>query len=64
MNFEPAGLRLAVDFAGPEHVVMGSDYPHMIGSLEKTKSSIAAMELSAEAEALVQGGNAAGLLGL
>ncbi len=64
VNFNPACLRLAVDFAGPDHVVMGSDYPHMIGSLEKTKSSIAAMELSAEAEALVQGGNAAGLLGL
>ena len=64
VNFDPACLQLAVDFAGPDHVVMGSDYPHKIGSLEKMKSSIVALGLSAEDEALVRGVNAAGLLGL
>ena len=64
VNFDPACLKLALDFAGADHVVAGSDYPHMIGSLDKMKSSIAELGLSPEDEARVHGGNAAELLGL
>jgi aminocarboxymuconate-semialdehyde decarboxylase len=32
VNFDPASVRLALDFAG-DHVVPGSDYPHRIGSI-------------------------------
>lgn len=64
VNFDPACLRLALDFAGPDHLVAGSDYPHMIGSLAKMKSSIASMGLSGEDEAKVLGGNAHRILGL
>lgn len=64
VNFDPACLRLALDFAGPDHLVAGSDYPHMIGSLAKMKSSIASMGLSGEDEAKVLGGNARRILGL
>ncbi len=64
VNFDPACLQLALNFAGADHVVAGSDYPHMIGSLEKMQSSIAQLELSSEDEARVHGGNAAELLGL
>ena len=64
VNFDPACLKLALDFAGADHVIAGSDYPHMIGSLEKMKSAIAQLGLSPEDEARVHSGNAAGLLGL
>ena len=64
VNFDPACLQLALDFAGADHVIAGSDYPHMIGSLEKMKSSIAQLGLSSEDEANVHGGNTAALLGL
>jgi aminocarboxymuconate-semialdehyde decarboxylase len=64
VNFDPACLKLALDFAGADHVIAGSDYPHMIGSLEKMKSSISELGLSPEDEARVHSGNAAGLLGL
>jgi aminocarboxymuconate-semialdehyde decarboxylase len=64
VNFDPACLKLALDFAGADHVIAGSDYPHMIGSLEKMKSAISQLGLSPEDEARVQSGNAAGLLGL
>jgi predicted TIM-barrel fold metal-dependent hydrolase len=41
----------------------GSDYPHMIGSIEGL-SSIREPKLPAADESRIMGGNAAGLLGL
>lgn len=64
VNFDPACLRLAIDFAGADHILAGSDYPHMIGSLSKMKSSLAALGLAEDALRAVQGGNAARVLGL
>ncbi len=64
VNFDPAALRLAIDFAGPDHILAGSDYPHQIGSLEKMRSSIQALGLPAADEAGILGGNARQLLGL
>ena len=64
VNFDPTCLRLAIEFAGSDHIVAGSDYPHMIGSLERMKSSIAGLGLSAEDRARIEGGNAARILGL
>lgn len=64
VNFDPACLKLALDFAGAGRIVAGSDYPHMIGSLGKMKSSISALGLSMEKEEAVMSGNARGLLGL
>ena len=64
VNFDPKALQLAIDFAGADHIVAGSDYPHMIGSLEKMVSSIEKLELSDDARRKILGGNAEGLLGL
>ena len=64
VNFDPACLRLAIDFAGVDHIVAGSDYPHMIGSLDRMKASIGELGLSPQDEARVLGQNAKELLGL
>lgn len=64
VNFDSACLKLALGFAGANRVVAGSDYPHMIGSLEKMKSSISDLGLSAEDKEAVTSGNAQELLGL
>jgi len=64
VNFDPAALQLAIDFAGIDHLVAGSDYPHMIGSLEKMLSSIEKLDLNETDRAKVLGGNATELLGL
>jgi aminocarboxymuconate-semialdehyde decarboxylase len=63
VNFDPAALRLAIEFAGIDHILAGSDYPHQIGSLEKMLSSIKSLKLSPSDEAKILAGNARILLG-
>jgi aminocarboxymuconate-semialdehyde decarboxylase len=64
VNFDPACLRLAIEFAGVDRIVAGSDYPHMIGSLEKMKSSIDGLGLSEGDRGKILGGNASRILGV
>ena len=64
VNFDPACLRLALEFAGEDRIIAGSDYPHMIGSLDKMVRAIDDMPLSDDARKKVRGGNAARILGL
>lgn len=64
VNFDPAALRLALDYAGADHLLAGSDYPHMIGSLDRMVASLQALEISDQDRAKVMGGNARRLLGI
>ena len=64
VNFDPKALRLAIDFAGVEQILAGSDYPHQIGSIPKMLGSIRGLGLAASEEAKILGGNAARLLGV
>jgi len=64
VNFDPAALRLALAFAGPAHLMAGSDYPHQIGSLEKMVASLERLEVSEQDRAAIMSGNAARLLGI
>jgi aminocarboxymuconate-semialdehyde decarboxylase len=40
VTFSPHTLRLARDLVGTDHMVMGSDYPHLLGSIDRAVSSI------------------------
>lgn len=40
VTFSSYNLRLARDLVGVDHMVMGSDYPHLLGSIERSVSSI------------------------
>ena len=62
VNFDDRALQLAIDFAGADHILAGSDYPHQIGSLEKMFSSIAELQIPDADKAAILGGNAAKLL--
>jgi len=63
VNFDPGALALAIGFAGADHVLAGSDYPHMIGSLRKMWESIEGLRVSPAHREGIMGGNAARLLG-
>ena len=64
VNFDPHALRLAIEFAGTDHIVAGSDYPHQIGSIGQMFESINALDISEADRAKILGGNAARLLNL
>jgi len=64
VNFDVNALQFAIDFAGSDHLVAGSDYPHQIGSIEKMLASIEKLNISQEEKTGILGGNAEKLLGL
>ena len=64
VNFDPNAIRLAIEFAGAEHVLAGSDYPHQIGSIPKMLEAIRALDIPESARRGILGGNAARLLRL
>ncbi len=64
VNFDPRALGLAVSFAGADHILAGSDYPHQIGSIPKMLGSLKAMRVPEEDRKKIMGGNAKALLGI
>lgn len=40
VTFSSYNLRMARDLVGVDHMAMGSDYPHLLGSIERSVSSI------------------------
>jgi len=40
VTFSSYNLRMVRDLVGVDHMVMGSDYPHLLGSIERSVSSI------------------------
>ena len=54
-------LRGLVDFFGADHVLLGSDYPFDMG-VERPAAIVRALQLSADDEVAILGGNAARLL--
>jgi aminocarboxymuconate-semialdehyde decarboxylase len=40
VTFSSHNLRMARDLVGVDHMVMGSDYPHLLGSIDRAVSSI------------------------
>jgi aminocarboxymuconate-semialdehyde decarboxylase len=63
VNFDCRALELAIAFAGVDHILAGSDYPHQIGSIPKMLESIRGLAIPEHDRSAILGGNAALLLG-
>ena len=48
VNFDQGALKLAIDFAGADHILAGSDYPHQIGSIPSMLDAIAKLPVTDE----------------
>ncbi|PYQ92079.1 MAG: hypothetical protein DMF97_21820 [Acidobacteria bacterium] len=64
VNFHQGALQLAIEFAGADHILAGSDYPHQIGSIPSMLEAIAKLPVSERQRASIYGLNAAKLLSL
>ncbi len=45
VTFSAYNLNLARDLVGTDHLVMGSDYPHLLGSIERAVTSIESLNI-------------------
>ena len=45
VNFNPHMLMMARNMVGADHLVMGSDYPHLLGSIDRAVSSIQSLDI-------------------
>jgi aminocarboxymuconate-semialdehyde decarboxylase len=64
VNFSQGPLKLAIDFAGADHIVAGSDYPHQIGSIPLMLEAVRALPITETEREGILGGNAKRLLGI
>jgi aminocarboxymuconate-semialdehyde decarboxylase len=65
VNFDRDALRLAIEFAGVDHILAGSDYPHQIGSIPSMLESLRGRLPISEADrGKILGRNAARLFDL
>jgi aminocarboxymuconate-semialdehyde decarboxylase len=64
VNFDAGALTLAIAFAGADHLLAGSDYPHQIGSIPSMLASIRALDIPEADRSRILGGNAAKVLKL
>jgi aminocarboxymuconate-semialdehyde decarboxylase len=45
VTFSPYNLNMVRDLVGVDHMVMGSDYPHLLGSIDRAVSSIESLSI-------------------
>jgi aminocarboxymuconate-semialdehyde decarboxylase len=59
--FEPA-LMCAYAFVGADHMILGSDYPHVIGDIREAVTSIGALNIPDEEKEMIYSGNLLALM--
>jgi len=62
VNFNPHMLMMARDMIGTDHMVMGSDYPHLLGSIDRAVSSVEGLAIADEEKRRIFEGTALSIL--
>jgi aminocarboxymuconate-semialdehyde decarboxylase len=58
VTFSPHTLRMVRDMVGADHMVMGSDFPHLLGNIDRAVSSIHDMTIPTQEKAAILSGTA------
>ena len=62
VSFSRYTLKMVRDMVGADHMVMGSDYPHLLGSIERAVPSIEALEIAEDEKQQIFSGTALSIL--
>ncbi|MGZ8846181.1 MAG: amidohydrolase family protein [Pyrinomonadaceae bacterium] len=62
VNFNPHMLSMARNIFGADHLVMGSDYPHLLGSIDRAVSSIESLDITEDEKQRIFEGTALSIL--
>lgn len=62
VSFSPHALRMVRDLVGADHLAMGSDYPHLLGRIERAVPSIEELPISAAEKERILAGTARSIL--
>jgi aminocarboxymuconate-semialdehyde decarboxylase len=62
VNFNPHMLHMAREMLGADHMVMGSDYPHLLGSIDRAVSSIEGLNIPEDEKEKIFEGTALAIL--
>jgi aminocarboxymuconate-semialdehyde decarboxylase len=62
VNFNPHTLHMAREMMGADHMVMGSDYPHLLGSIDRAVSSIESLNIPDDEKQKIFKGTALAIL--
>jgi aminocarboxymuconate-semialdehyde decarboxylase len=62
VNFNPHMLEMVREMIGADRMVLGSDYPHLLGSIERAVSSIESLDIPEEEKRKIFEGTALSIL--
>ena len=62
VSFSPYTLTMVRNQVGADHMVMGSDYPHLLGSIDRAVSSVESLEFGADEKEQIFSGTAMRIL--
>jgi aminocarboxymuconate-semialdehyde decarboxylase len=62
VSFSQHTLTMVRNIVGADHMVMGSDYPHLLGSIDRAVSSIEGLEIDKEEKKAIFSGTALKIL--
>ena len=62
VTFSPYTLNTLRDWVGADHMAMGSDYPHLLGSIERSVSSIQSLNIPEKEKQQIFSGTALSIL--
>jgi aminocarboxymuconate-semialdehyde decarboxylase len=62
VTFSEHNLRMVRGLVGADHMVMGSDYPHLLGSIDRAVSSIESLDIPAAEKERIFSGTALSIL--